>query len=225
MKKEEKSKWSCNNDPLDIGIGYVRKQREYGALDNKEYFHYFPELPTYFTHPLSKAPSELKKLINVADKIFNDSIKVSQLALKEIEKGKQGAFERFFPHGSTRPGSGILRFLKYHPTTRGRHIAQGHYDKSGLTLALAESKPGLRIGFDEKDMRLVEHKSGFALTFPGIKFTKLTDGVIRPSWHEAVELDEKPYRPDCSRWAIVFFLHPEGIETASFEDHHRPLTK
>jgi len=224
LSQAEKEKWHIKDDPEDKGIGYIRKSKEYGELDDKEYFHYFPEVLNYFDKDFQNAPEALKNLIKVADGIFDLATQKLGEVLKEINKTYPGVFEKFFDKNEKPFKNNVLRFLNYHPPQNiGDSVAGGHYDKSGITLALAESKPGLRIGFDEKNLELVEHKDKEAIVMVGLKLAKLTANKLRPSWHDAIDIDGKTYRPGCARWAVVFFMHPEGVEAGTFKEHHQPL--
>jgi len=94
-----------------------------------------------------------------------------------------------------------LRTLVY---DQGTMVATPHTDYSALTLHLAESRPGLRLG---KERTPYTAHCGEALIFPGRKFEKLTKGAFKALDHEVEDSD--PQNPN-RRWSMVYFGHIPG---------------
>ena len=82
--------------------------------------------------------------------------------LQELEAQFPGCVEAIFPSNKSET---VLRFLRYEWQTCGHYLAKPHYDAAALSLAIAEDKPGLRIGVDPKSLQLLQHKEDHAVFF------------------------------------------------------------
>ncbi|OGZ97123.1 MAG: hypothetical protein A3J10_00060 [Candidatus Sungbacteria bacterium RIFCSPLOWO2_02_FULL_54_10] len=92
-----------------------------------------------------------------------------------------------------------LRLLAYDEETAA---GKGHFDISFLTIHIAESHPGLRMG-DERTLFVA--RPGEALLFFGEKAERLTSGKVKASWHEVT--DERPAGDTSSRCSAIYFGH------------------
>lgn len=101
----------------------------------------------------------------------------------------------------------VLRLLSYDPASmRGKDlIAKGHTDKSFLTLAIAEERPGLRIA---REAHPYHSRANTALIFFGDKAERLTNGRCKALWHDVVDTSGNTARAS-SRWSIVYFCNIE----------------
>jgi isopenicillin N synthase-like dioxygenase len=200
-------------------IGYERRKRQKdGARDSKEFVHYTPEMSELLKDEIAQLPADLGIFLKTAEKIFRGAEATMWQVLT--------AFDEKFPGFSAQfkaPGSyGLLRFLKYDRLKPGDFLAVGHYDRGGCTLALAESAPGLRIGFNDTDLAPVHRDRDQALFMPALFFENLTGGMVKPAWHDVIQRSADTVNDEIARWAIVFFIDPAGTPAYTAVDAHTP---
>jgi isopenicillin N synthase-like dioxygenase len=200
-------------------IGYERRRRqEKGARDSKEFVHYTPEMSELLKNEIAQLPADLGTFLQTANKIFLGAQATLQAVLESLDEKFPGLSEKYKAPGSY----ALLRFLKYDRLAPGDFLAVGHYDRGGCTLALAESAPGLRIGFNPSNIASVTRGPGQALFMPALFFENLTGGEVRPAWHDVVQRGTDTVSDDIARWAIVFFADPAGTPAYTAEDAHTP---
>lgn len=91
-----------------------------------------------------------------------------------------------------------------------------------MTLALAESAPGLRIGSVPQDLTPIDHHDGQAVFFLGGNFQAvLGDTDLKPGWHDVVQQGEASPHQSYARWAIVAFIDGHAAEGAPEEMTHK----
>ena len=210
--------------PDDRGseVGYMRYRREEGKTDNREYFHYHTHADENFGELREKNP-ELDRLLNVMKPIFDEASLTLRAVLTSFEEEYPGITKKFFD--DEKFSNFYLRFLKYDVDEPGSFLAKGHYDRGSCTLALAESAPGLRLGFDDKTLTEVEHTSGEVIFMPGLKFHEVTSKEFAPIWHDVVQKSSDTYSHEASRWAIVFFADTLEIAPITYEEAHTPIQR
>ena len=221
LEGDEKERFAAIHlDPDNRGtsVGYVIKQREFGDLDNKEYFHYNEFLEELFAEELASCGELAKEFIAKARKVY----RIAKGKLEEIvgilEREHPGVQERFFPPGK-KPFL-YLRFLKYKSNT-DRFLAKAHFDRGTCTLALAESAPGLRIGRGPESLQKVDHQEYSALFFPSATFPEEVSGNFHPAWHDVKQREGVQYSEEVTRWAIVLVADMQDTRNISFEEAHR----
>lgn len=203
-------------------IGYELKSRKMGNKDDKEFFHYNPDLKRQLPELTSSKEPRIKYFLEAAAHVYS-GLQQSALELAcSLESATPGTINKFFPEGQ--PKHFYLRFLAYKPVDEGKKLANGHYDQSPWTLAIAESRPGLRIG-TEQNPQPVSHKPGQAILFcsPNAKHTvpKELYNDFKPGFHDVVEQPrQKEFAPGIPRWAIVAFLWPHGMKYMPYEEAH-----
>jgi isopenicillin N synthase-like dioxygenase len=144
-------------------------------------------------------------------------------ALQAIDEGRGTQLvQRIFELGSGLVQNIPLRFLAYTQTEPGDFLATGHYDRGTVSLAIAESAPGLRIGKTPDTVKDIIHEPGYGLFFPGINLKELTDETFAPSWHDVVQKDSNAFQPGCARWAVVLFAHVWNLDYKTWEACHTP---
>lgn len=193
------------NDPNDRGsdLGYHFRQKEMGSrYDDKEYIHY----NHHATERLrtSDAPPELVELLDRLDVVFAAAVAAARPVAEQINTYTGQ------PLADVDCPLTCLRIIKYDRGQPGEFLAKGHYDRCTFSLAIAESAPGLRIGTNPEALHEVEHTNGQALLFPSLFLEDKTGGEFRASWHDVIQKSEDAYRPDASRWSIVFFCVPNS---------------
>ena len=195
-------------------IGYKDRRQEEGR-DRKEFFHYHPHLELYFeTHP-HRALSEVQEFFKAAREVDRAAAGALRGVLEELSNEFPHLIEEYFPSGQRRT---LLRFLKYDVAGTGAHLAQGHYDSGGCTLALAESAPGLRLGTCAEDLQPVVHQDHTALFMPALRLHTVTDERFHPVWHDVVQASADTYSDTTARWAIVFFADGASQKTRPTPD-------
>ncbi len=225
--------------------GYVRKEREQGDTDNKQYFHYNLYTEQRLWDMIKQHP-EAKKFIIVARKIYLSSLAQIATLLKKREAKYPGIYNHFI--NKSKDPYFYVRFLSYEinpeDDTDKDRSAKGHYDIGSMTIAHAESHPWLRIGHTDTDIQEVIHKDGKAKYFLSAYFPRMIikhrpetlsseqqellaqwqkKEVInqlekeRCGWHDVMQ--QKTNTPQQRRAIVSFFdwMHQEEI---SYADAH-----
>lgn len=179
--------------------------------------------------------------------LLNDSLarihtKLRQLVTNvcyDLEQTHAGVTNIITPEGlRTSP----LRLLFYHPSTNTQR-AGAHYDKSLITLKLAESHEGLQITTsptapltpvkrsDDKAVLFVSPR------FSGTPFAKnpvmghFPDSVLKPAWHDVVASSTPnagrtvPVMAAevCARWALIYFVNEHDFLVPSKQAMHNQV--
>jgi len=226
LELPEKVEFQGESHPDDRGshIGYVNRKKNVGDLDNKEYFHY----NEYFEQNFNWQIPVLQEFVESAREVYQAATSTLNVILDELSSDFPEIHNEFI-----RPGQlprFYLRYLKYEPEKEQGIIAEGHYDRGAITLALAESAPGLRIG--EKDHPVeVEHEEGYALFMAGTTFKDVTHQqrlpngdeqlFLEPAWHDVIQKESELYLPGIARWSIVFFADPIDMRYVSHDEAHQ----
>jgi isopenicillin N synthase-like dioxygenase len=224
IPQEEKEKLLFFDRPENRqGIGYVKRTSDRAYGDDKEFFHYHPKLLKEFAgNPLIER-KETAEFLVIADEIYKEATNRMKDILHILETKYEGIYARMFPTTEDYIEYSALRFLKYEPGGVGSFLANAHYDRGCMTLALSESAPGLRIGKGAESLEEVVHKENTAVFMPAFQFRELTNGDFLPAWHDVVQKSEDLYRKDAARWAIVFFADTPDLRVPTRDECHTPL--
>ncbi len=199
--------------PEDRGshVGYRHRSRQKGH-DDKVYVHYHAKFEELFGDAIRDTGEVGERFVVSARRVY-DEAKKSLGIVVDACKDRYPEFEdRFLSENSHY----FLRFLAY---LRGsKLLANGHYDRGGATLAIAESVPGLRMGTNEDNLTEVVHTEGTAPFFGGLELRN----YFPPTWHDVVDKGSY-YNDQIARWAIVFFADKHLKKGVSFEEAHTPL--
>lgn len=189
------------------------------AEDPKEFFHYTPRhwsamARNHKDYGWGSIPPELSKLNQAFAPIHK---KASQLVLKVA-----GLIEETHPEVSkyfdqTSLATSPVRLLFYHPGT-SEQLGAGHYDKSKLTIQVAESHEGLQVAPNSNSpLQPVVRADDRAVVFPGLGLRDIVgdNSPYQPGWHDIVRvnrLNEGRSVPPkavevCARWALIFFAN------------------
>jgi len=204
-------------------VGYRRRHEEIGNADNKEFFHYHELAKTRFKDLVKLTGPKAEKFFNYAENVFRAASSALSDILRVIDEKVPGVHDKLFL-SETFP-SFYLRFLKYDVRGSGNFLATGHYDTGGMTLAIAESAPGLRIGKNDLDIKEVPpRQSGTALFMPALRFIEIDPALCEftPAWHDVIQKSADVYSNGVARWAIVFFADPSSINRLSSKEAHTP---
>lgn len=191
-------------------IGYKKRlASDEDYRDDKEFFHFHPEIFNRYQWLINEQPI-LSDFLNVAYDIWLAAESTVKTLLHQLEEQFPGCVEAIFPSGKSET---ILRFLRYDWQTCGRYLAKPHYDAAAISLAIAEDKPGLRIGIDSASLQLLQHQEEHAVFFISSNYKRVfgEQCPFKPAWHDVIQINESKIGYPYSRWAIVAFFVPYGV--------------
>lgn len=145
----------------DLGLVYRHKTKSNEYNDKKCFFHYHPVLLKQHREAIEKNPV-VKDFFTKADALWHEVYRQLQQVLLRLEKKHPGIYSRVL---QTKEPHIIVRFLRYDIQTPGKLLAKPHFDAGAMTFAIAESKPGLRMGSGPENLKLVTHHDKQALFF------------------------------------------------------------
>lgn len=177
--------------------------------DDKEFFHFHPEIFNRYQYFIDEHPTVLN-FLTIASEIWLAAESTAKALLHQLEEQFPGAINAIFPEGKSET---ILRFLKYDWQTCGHYLAKPHYDAAAISLAIAEDKAGLRIGTDARSLELIQHKEDHAIFFISSNYKRVFGDhcPFKPAWHDVIQMDDTKIGHPYSRWAIVAFFVPYGV--------------
>lgn len=219
LEVKEKLYFKINPEDRGTEVGYRRYLRDEGQTDNREYVHYHRMSEDRFGETRA-AIREWDALLIAMKRIHDEAVRSLEGVIRAFEERFPSIHEKFF--SKDRPGNFYLRFLKYDRAKPGEFLAKGHYDRGCCTLALAESAPGLRMGFDDHTVKEISHREGEALFMPGLKFPYITSSEFIPTWHDVIQKGDDAYSNEIARWAIVLFADSWGMPKITYEEAHTP---
>lgn len=168
--------------------GYSRKYRDSktGVGDNKRYFH---------TRE-SWMNLECNQKLRVQYQAYDDFLKWSRALheqLQPVARRLIGEFDALFPEagflasfadGDRVPGL-VIRSIAYDIIDEFDTdiLAGEHYDKSGFTLGLYESAPGLEMKDVSGTYIEMRNREGYSPLMVGMHAHILTNKVLRQTWH------------------------------------------
>ena len=223
LPQELKDSMHLKLNPEDRGsnLGYVNRKQSKKDLDDKEYFHYNADHIDKIINEEVQNNDVVMNFLGHANIIYNTGLNTLNKLLTNFEEDYEEIRSYFFQ--DDKPFRGFLRFLKYDIKNPGEVLAAEHYDRGVITLALAESTPGLRIGKDHNSLKRVEHLEYKAIFMPSLGFPKITDESFTPALHDVVRTEAEEVNKEISRWAIVLFADSHKLNYPSFEETHPNL--
>ena len=203
-----KGKLSSKHRRGELGLVYRHKTKGNAYSDKKHFFHYHPKLKKQHQAAINKNPI-VRDFFSKADALWHEVARQLKPVLLKLEPHHPGIYDKIL---KTRQPHIVLRFLRYDIQTPGKLLAKPHYDAGAMTFAIAESKPGLRIGSGPQDLTLVSHQDNQALFFLAANFNQLTSmGPLKPGWHDVIQVGKKSHNNKYERWAVVAFI--DGHDT------------
>lgn len=174
----------------------------------KVFFHYHPEVERLFSKEFASTPGAERFLASMRT-IWGTGLAAALAVVNDLERTNPGVREQLLPSGT--PPAFVIRFVLYKKPPEGSLLIQGHHDRSSVTLALAESSPGLRVQNSEGRMNLINKGDGTAVVMAG-KGMERIDPSIPLSWHDAVETSDVGVDETHSRWVAVGQLFSGGLK-------------
>ncbi|STX50886.1 Uncharacterised protein [Legionella busanensis] len=203
-------------------VGYQQRQADDHIYnDNKEFFHFHPAIFDRFQGYLAEqqiVANFLHQARLIWDIVYNFVLNIFTL----LEPVYPGIVDKIF---ATSKSHILLRFLKYDWQQSGKYLAKPHYDAGSFTLAIAESCPGLRIGRDPRDLKIIKHKPNHAIFMLSSNYQKIINtSDLFPAWHDVIQLDENLIGQPFARWALVAFIDGHGVEALPRTETHKWFT-
>ena len=191
--------------------------------DPKEFFHFTMQhhakmVKNHCEYNWGSIPPEVTTLEQAFAPIHQ---KASRLIIRvaEIIEETHPGIRDFFDMRSL--ASSPVRLLFYHPSD-SEQLGAAHYDKSSLTIQIAESHEGLRVAPDSaSELQPVVRDESKAVVFPGLSLPENfgKDTPFQPGWHDIIkahQLNQGRSVPPkavevCARWALIFFANGRGF--------------
>lgn len=202
--------------------------------DPKEYFHFTPRWYANMARQhaefgWSTIPPEVANLQQAFAPIHKKAAELILRVAGLIEENHP-EIRNYFTSDSLK--SSPVRLLFYHPSLVSQ-LGVGHYDKSSLTIQIAESHEGLRVAPNkDQDLQPVVRSDTKSVVFPGFGITTAIgeDTPFQPGFHDIVKIDRlnlgRSVPPKaievCARWALIFFANgSEFINPDKSQTHSR----
>ena len=200
-------------------IGYRHRDPEDDPYhDSKDFFHFHPMIFEKYESFLEKNPI-VQDFMFKAKPIWDGVYAVTYKALNSLNERFPGTTNKIF---GTKDVHILLRFLKYQWNESGEYLAKPHFDAGSFTLAVAESCPGLRIGYGPDDLEIVNHKENHAIFMVSSNFKKIIDSdEFAPGWHDVIQMDKTKVGKSFARWAMVAFIDGINVEQLPREETHK----
>lgn len=188
--------------PQDAALdaGYKLRKKEENA-DSKEYFHIVENMRGLFDKYSLMTLVESNPILNrffLAGEELHASVRAFTIAIAtSIEKEVPGVLDQ------TRKGAPtiVVRFLHYFG--KGDSLAQPHFDRSGFTLHLYESRSGLQFLTYDGAWKDAPMDAESTVVFPGHKLEVLSKGKVQKVWHRV----ERPVTTENqNRYSVVSFV-------------------
>ncbi len=202
-------------------IGYRKRDPDIDDRlynDRKEFFHFHPAILDKYPRYIGGNPV-VKDFFEQALPIWESTYHIVERLLNNLDEHNEGVAGKVY---DTKCPHIALRFLRYDWQQSNELLAKPHYDSGAFTLAIAESEPGLRIGSEPSDLKLVSHTPEEALFMLSSNFDKvLTTRSLKPAWHDVFQLDKSKIGKPYARWAVVAFIEAHGVEAKPRAETHK----
>jgi isopenicillin N synthase-like dioxygenase len=205
LPEEIRAKFPYN--PRDgMGVGYELKKTPGTTLDIKEDFHFTSQGQKWLMDQAEEVGQVAVALVEGLAEL-NDymSATVRSFAL-EVEKvyDLPGFAEEIMANS----GGWFIRFLHYFGGAEpGDEIAKAHADKSGFTLHLHESDPGLQYLDRVYRWQDISMQPGETVILPGMRGQYRSKGKLKATFHRVVAT---PETAKLGRFSAVAFIHPDN---------------
>ncbi len=234
-QQTEWHKYRTNTDDPIKPNGYTNRFALQAALrrtrgvfigeDPKEYYHWMPGhhsdiAAQHRLYDWGPIPPDVTRLTMAFGPIHKQATALIMKVCAEIEDQHPGIRSIMTPQGLK---ASPLRFLGYRKT-EAEYLGAGHYDKSDITLQIAESHEGLMVAPEKhQQAEHVLRDATKAVVFMGKNLThpeggRYPDSPYHPGWHgiKRLETANQGRRPlplsaqeKFSRWALIFFANSD----------------
>lgn len=235
--QQEWHKYRTNAEQVGKPEGYTNRTFQERAIkeqrgliippeDPKEYYHFSPQhyanmARNHQVFGWGPIPKEVIDLERAFTPIHAKAVELVMRVCAIVEEVHPEIRSFISPEAL---GRSPLRLLSYHPTEEIL-LGGGHYDKSAMTLQIAESHRGLRVAPNsESEMYEVVRDAQTAVFFCGDAIQRHHDEKTPfiPAYHDITRTDTlnngrsvpEAAAEICIRWALVFF--------ASYDNYVQP---
>lgn len=192
------------NSTAGMGVGYELKQTPGANLDVKEDFHFTLGSEGW----IGGIAAEMKSPI--VSRFVDDARSLTHAVEPLVLQFARDAEQQFSLDGLAREvsesqGSWFVRFLHYFGNRNvGDEIATPHADKSGFTLHLYESDPGLQYLDFKKAWQEMPVSAGETVIIPGMRMQYRSRNRLKALYHRVVATAETAAQ---GRFSAVCFVH------------------
>jgi isopenicillin N synthase-like dioxygenase len=187
-----------------LGVGYELKKTAGSTLDLKEDFHFTHGTVEWLRTEAAQVNNQVvSQLVSKADQLVNviEPFILDFAQMVEAEFSLPG----FANEVLESKDMWFVRFLHYFGGRKaGEEIATSHADKSGFTLHLYESDPGLQhLDFNKtwQDMPVSETETAI---IPGMRLQYRSGNQLKAVFHRVVAT---PKTAEQGRFSMVCFVH------------------
>lgn len=196
------------------GVGYELKKTPGAKLDLKEDFHFTragsPDLEKVASTIQQKKMNEFVSSASFLMDSMESTVKYAAFMMEGTYVRLNGLRQEVV---SSRDASWILRFLHYFEGSKpGEEIAKAHADKSGFTLHLYESDPGLQYLDHDYKWKGVPISSEDIVIFPGMRGQYRSENDLKATCHRVVANKVTAAK---GRFSVVCFVHLD--QTPAFD--------
>jgi isopenicillin N synthase-like dioxygenase len=187
-----------------MGVGYELKKTAGTCLDLKEDFHYTSGMHEWLAQAASIVGNKYASdVVASANSLLNLLTPFITAFAQEVEK--EFALEGFAQEIADSQDMWFVRYLHYFGDRHvGDEIATSHADKSGFTLHLYESSPGLQFLDFKKQWKEVSMTSTDTVIIPGMRLQYRSKNVLKALFHRVVATRTTA---KTGRFAMVCFVH------------------
>jgi hypothetical protein len=209
--------FKLDEDSRRSDLGYVLRESRNTHFDDKVYFHYHPAIWEQYKGWIDEHPIT-KRFLEHAHRIWLAAGETIEGPLAHLNYRYPGLAMQFLGQAPEKRKY-LIRFLRYSPKeVKGDILAKAHFDAGCMTLAIAESTPGLRIGRDQESLREVAHRDRQALFFLSSTFQAQVEATyFHPGWHDVIRKSDD----NTPRWAVVAFFEAPDVAAPSWEATHQ----
>ena len=203
------------NSGSGMGVGYELKKTQGSSLDLKEDFHFTTGSKKWIDQTAESIGNEtISRFVKDAEGLASliEPLVLDFAAQVEREFG----LEKFAKEVRTSKDMWFIRFLHYFGDRKeGDEIATAHADKSGFTLHLYESDPGLQyLDFDKKWQEMPV-SSGETAIIPGMRLQYRSKNQLKATYHRVVATEKTAKQ---GRFSVVCFIHLK--DTPQYDKQH-----
>jgi isopenicillin N synthase-like dioxygenase len=194
------------NPSAGMGVGYELKKKPGQSLDLKEDFLFTTGMRKWLADAAVNVGDEAaSELVRSASHVSNVIIPMVMEFAREIER--KFGFNGFAQEIADSQDVWYLRFLHYFGERAiGDEIATAHADKSGFTLHLYESDPGLQfLDFNKKWIE-APVSADETVIIPGMRLQYRSKNQLKALFHRVVATKKTA---KTGRFSIVLFVHPK----------------
>jgi|GEM_PF-1786022 len=210
--------------PNETPLGFTHKRflmkGEERIGDPKWYCHFHPDILEKLNRVAALCgENPMGFFISYAQTLYEEAQRVAVAAIEKISGGKDTPLYQAYCDGNDQVPHLILRFLAYEKISSGEPIsARGHFDKSGGTIPLYETGPGLHIGTSAETASPVGWARLKSVFMAGCALQESFG--ITPGWHFVQEPSGGHVSGLIARGAIIAFIDPIEPFTVSVEKAH-----